>query len=77
MRVARWEWPWQGERNGSAFSRAASEIEVHVDTKNNIVELDVDQGVEECVCLRMTGAEVNQLVDTLRKAQGDLKESTP
>ncbi|KKL49520.1 hypothetical protein LCGC14_2314670 [marine sediment metagenome] len=77
MRVARWEWPWQWERNGYAFSRAGAEIEVRVDTMDNIVELNIDQGVEECVSVRMTGGEVNQLVGALRKAQGELKESTP
>jgi len=70
--IAAWEWAWQWVNNGFAFSRAQTDVRVTIDTVWNVVELDVDQGVDEAVTMRMTGAEVNTLIDALREAQARL-----
>ncbi len=65
--VSKWSWPWDDT------DRAQSDIEVQVDTQLNRVDLEIDQGIEEVVSVRMTGAEVNQLVEALQQAQRRLK----
>ena len=70
--VARWEWPWE---DGAA--RAGTDIEVQVDKERNRVDLEIEQGIEECVSVRMTGREVNRLVAALLKAQAQLAVGDP